>query len=82
MAIQQIELTAELEEFVAAKIASGQYKDASQMVREALQFQKEDAAKMDALELALQEGEASGVYEGDPFEDIRKELNLPSRVRA
>lgn len=82
MNTREIELTPELDEFIAQKIASGRYRDASQLVREALQFQKEDDAKMEALIQAIDEGEASGIYEGDPFEDIRKELNLPSRVRA
>ncbi len=82
MPIHNVEQTHELDEFVAAKIASGRYKDASQMVREALQFQKEDDARMAALKQAIEEGDASGIYEGDAFEDIRKEFNLPARVRA
>ena len=82
MATREIELTPELDEFVAGKIASGRYTDVSEIVREALQFQREDDARMEALDLALEEGEASGIYAGDPFEDIRKEFKLPSRIRA
>jgi len=77
MAIHHVELTPELDEFVAQKIASGRYSDASQMVREALEFQKEDDAKMTALEQAIAEGDASGIYEGDAFADILAEFNLP-----
>ncbi len=52
------------------------------MVHQALQFQKEDDAKIEALERAIGKGDASGIYEGDAFEDIRKEFNLPARVRV
>jgi len=89
MPTRNVDLTPELDEFVAAKIASGRYKDAGEVVREALaglereeRLAGEDAAKRAALEQAIEEGDASGIYEGDPFEDIRKEFDLPTRVRV
>lgn len=75
MATREIELTPDLDRFVAQKIASGRYQDVSEIVREALQFQKEDDAKLEALELALEKGEASGIAEGDVFQQILDEMD-------
>jgi len=87
MPIHHVELTCELDEFVAAKIASGRYKDASQMVREALQFQKEDEARMAALKQAIEEGDASGIAEGDVFQQVLDDMDsgaidYPERVAS
>lgn len=40
-----------------------------------------DQAKLAALRTALEEGDASGVAEGDVFARVRKSLNLPATPR-
>jgi putative addiction module CopG family antidote len=50
----KVTLTKDLEEFVSAKVRSGGYSDASEVVREALRTfrSKEDPAEADSEELA------------------------------
>ncbi len=85
MPTRNVNLTPELDNFISAKIESGRYENASEVVRAALRElereEKEYDLKMAALTQALEEGLASGVAEGDVFEEVRRELNLPSRVR-
>jgi antitoxin ParD1/3/4 len=83
MPTRNINLTEELDYFVAAKIASGRYENASEVVRAALRTleEKEQAheAKLALLRAALEEGERSGFAEGNPFARIRTKLNSPSK---
>jgi antitoxin ParD1/3/4 len=52
------------------------------VVRDALRTlereEREYEAKLAALRSALQEGDASGVFEGDAFASVREELKLPT----
>ena len=41
--------------------------------------QKRYDAKIKALDAALEEGECSGMFEGDAFASVRAELGLPPR---
>jgi hypothetical protein len=41
--------------------------------------EEECEAKLAALRAAIAEGDASGIAEGDPFEYVRRRLNLPAR---
>jgi antitoxin ParD1/3/4 len=70
----QISLTPELEELVNAKVASGLYDDASEVVRDALRLMdRQDAAyklKLERLRELLIQGEQSGDFTG-PMEDLR-----------
>jgi len=76
MPTRNINLTPEMDEFVSQQIAKGRYANASEVLRAGLRAldedEREDEAKLEALRNALQEGEDSGVYEGDPFEDARQ----------
>jgi antitoxin ParD1/3/4 len=78
MPTRNVNLTPELENFITAKIESGRYENASEVVRAALRElereEKEYEVKMAALTLALKEGRASGVAEGDVFQDILNEI--------
>lgn len=82
MPTRNVNLTPELDSFIAAKIESGRYENASEVVRAGLRGlereEKEYDAKMVALTRAIEEGDASGIAEGDVFEDVLKELGLPS----
>jgi antitoxin ParD1/3/4 len=89
MPTRNINLTPELDRFVATKIKSGRYEDASEVVRAGLRTLKrqekereeqEHAAKLAALRSAIDEGDASGVARGNVFGRVRNTLKLsPSR---
>jgi hypothetical protein len=42
---------------------------------------QQNEAKLAALRTAIDEGDASGIAEGDVFERVRKTLDLPSQPR-
>ncbi|WP_158944559.1 type II toxin-antitoxin system ParD family antitoxin [Granulicella sp. S190] len=83
MPTRNVNLTQELDSFITAKIENGRYENASEVVRAALRNlereEKEYDAKLAALNKALDEGDASGVAEGDVFADVRRRLSLPPR---
>ena len=62
MPARNVNLTDELDRFVLAKIASGRYENASEVVR-----------------AAIDEGDASGVAPGNPFERVRASLELAKK---
>jgi antitoxin ParD1/3/4 len=85
MPTRNVNLTPELDRFVATKIKSGRYENASEVVRAGLRtlkrqererHEKEHAAKLDALRSAIDEGDASGVARGNVFGRVRKTLKL------
>lgn len=84
MPTRNVNLTPELDRFIAAKIKHGRYENASEVVRAALRGlereEKEYDLKMAALLRAIDEGEASGIAEGDVFARVRKTLGLPKRA--
>ena len=80
MPTRNVNLTDELDSFVLSKIKDGRYENASEVVRAALRMlereEQEYEIKLAALRAAIDEGDASGTFEGDPFEYIRKRRNL------
>lgn len=80
MPTRNVNLTDELDSFVLARVASGRYENASEVVRAALRFLEREEqkyeARLAALGAAIDEGDASGVAEGDPFARIRKRFKL------
>jgi putative addiction module CopG family antidote len=70
---------------VLQKVESGRYENASEVVRAALRTleRKEQRyeAKLAALRTSIDEGDASGIAEGNVFERVREQLNLPSTPR-
>ena len=85
MPTRNVNLTDELDHFVLAKVESGRYENASEVVRAALRtLEREEQqyeAKLDALRAAIDEGDASGTAEGDVFASVRETLNLPTPAR-
>jgi antitoxin ParD1/3/4 len=84
---RNINLTPKLENFVKARIRSGQYANASEVVRAGLRAleadEREDEARLEALRLALIAGEESGFVEGDALEQVRGSLReLPKASSA
>jgi antitoxin ParD1/3/4 len=83
MPTRNVNLTAELDRFVVETVASGRYENASEVVRAGLRALEEREqlrqAKLAALRGALEEGEKSGVAEGDAFRRVRAKLGRSKR---
>ena len=81
MPTRNVNLTAELDRFVAKKVKTGRYENASEVVRAGLRtLEREEQqyeAKLAALRAAIDEGDKSGVAKGDVFGQVRKSLKLP-----
>jgi len=84
MPTRNVNLTEQLDRFVLAKVESGRYENASEVVRAALRNlereEQEYEAKMAALQAAIDEGDNSGIARGNTFARVRKALSL-SKVR-
>jgi len=85
MPTRNVNLTDELDRFVATRIETGRYDNASEVVRAALRTlereEQEYEAKIALLRAAIDEGDASGIAKGDVVGRIRKKLNLPAKGR-
>ena len=81
MPTRNVNLTDELDHFVAKKVKSGRYENASEVVRAGLRtLEREEQkyeAKLATLRAAIDEGDASGIAEGNVFGRVRKSLKLP-----
>jgi len=80
MPTRNVNLTQELDSFVLSRVESGRFENASEVVRAALRSLERDErlyeAKLEALRAAVDEGDASGIAEGDVFAHVREALNL------
>jgi len=78
MPTRNINLTPEMDKFVDAKIRSGQYANASEVLRAGLRALDEDdqenQAKLHALRKAVRAGIDSGVAKGDAVGRIRARI--------
>jgi antitoxin ParD1/3/4 len=85
MPTRNVNLTPELDSFVLARVESGRFENASEVVRAALRtLEREERlyeTKLEALRTAIDEGDASGVVEGDVFAQVRKALKLTTKSR-
>jgi len=85
MPTRNVNLTDELDRFVAKKVKTGRYENASEVVRAGLRtLEREEQqyeAELAALRAAIDEGDASSVAEGDVFGRVRKALKLPASSR-
>ena len=85
MPTRNVNLTDELDRFVLAKVESGRYENASEVVRAALRTlereEKRYEVKLAALRLAIDKGDASGVGEGNSFARVRQALKLSRKKR-
>jgi antitoxin ParD1/3/4 len=74
MPTRNVNLPDKLDQFITAKVASGDYANASEVMRAALrlmeQEEREYEEKMAILRAAIAEGDASPDAEGDVFESI------------
>jgi len=78
-----VNLTEELDRFVRTCIETGRYKDSNHVIQTALRVleleEQQYEVKLQALRAAIEEGEASGIFEGDPFEYVRSQRTLRSK---
>jgi antitoxin ParD1/3/4 len=74
MRARNVELTDELDRFVASMVERGQYADAGEVVRSALRLlqreEREHEQKMAVLRAAITEGDASGDADEGVFERL------------
>ena len=81
MPTRNVNLTAELDRFVAKKVKSGRYENASEVVRAGLRtLEREEQryeAKLSALRTAIDEGDASGITDGNVFGRVRGPSSFP-----
>ena len=85
MPTRNVNLTDELDCFVLAKIESGRYENASEVVRAALRtLEREEQqfeAKLAALRAAIDDGDVSGVAKGNSFARVRQALHRSKKKR-
>jgi antitoxin ParD1/3/4 len=62
-----------------AQVAAGRFASVEDVVRAGVAAIAAYEQKLATLRAAQQEGEASGVFEGDAFESVRAELGLKPR---
>lgn len=83
MPTRNVNLTEELDRFVLARVASGRYENASEVIRAALRTldrdEREHEARLAALRDAIDDGDASGIAKGDVFARVRKKLRVPAK---
>ncbi len=66
--------------FAREQIAAGRFADVDTLITAAMNALKErDHMKLAALRSAIEEGEASGIAEGDSFARVRARLGLAQR---
>jgi antitoxin ParD1/3/4 len=85
MPTRNVNLTDGLDRFIARKVKSGRYENASEVVRAGLRtLEREEQqyeAKLAALRAAIDDGDASGIAEGNVFRRVRKALQRPASSR-
>lgn len=84
MPTRNINLTPQLDRFVDARIRSGKYANASEVLRAGLraleQSEREDQARLETLRGALEAGEASGIADGDVVAEVRERIRRRAMV--
>jgi len=73
MPTRNVNLTDELDRFVARKVKNGRYENASEVVRAGLRTLEREERQYEAKLAALR----SGIAEGNVFGRVRKALKLP-----
>jgi antitoxin ParD1/3/4 len=86
MPTRNVNLTSELDQFVATKIESGRYDNASEVIRAGLRAlerdEQEQEARLASLREAILMGEASGIAPDGVFERIQQRIRQRARQTA
>jgi putative addiction module CopG family antidote len=84
--ITAADLPPDLARFAEAQVTAGRFASVEDVLRagkDALEHeqrrQQHHETKLAAIDADLEEGERSGLFEGDPFASVRAELGLPPR---
>ena len=84
MPTRNVSLPEKLDQFITAKVETGDYANASEVMRTALRMmekvEREYEEKMAVLRAAIAEGDASPDAEEGVFERIREKYGLPQRA--
>jgi antitoxin ParD1/3/4 len=84
MPTRNINLTPELDHYVATMIESGQYANASEVLRAGLRelerSKRENQIKLEALRAAVLAGEESGIAEGDVMGEVHERIRRRALV--
>jgi len=86
MPTRNVNLTNELDRFVAKKVKTGRYENASEVVRAGLRTlereERQYEAKLAALRAAIGEGDASDIAGGNVFGGVRSRTTRPLGKRV
>jgi antitoxin ParD1/3/4 len=78
MPTRNVNLTLKMDRYVDAKIRSGHFANASEVIRAGLraleQGEKEDLARLEVIRGAVLAGEESGIADGDVMKEIRERM--------
>jgi antitoxin ParD1/3/4 len=78
MPTRNINLTPKMDKYVDAKIRSGNFANASEVLRAGLraleQGEKEDRARLEVIREAVAAGEESGIAGGDVLKEVRERM--------
>jgi antitoxin ParD1/3/4 len=83
--MSHIDLPDEVVRLVEAQVAAGRAGSIEDVVRAGVAALEREQQRYDAklakLRAAIDEGDASGVFEGDPFAEVRAKYRLPATPR-
>jgi putative addiction module CopG family antidote len=84
--MRHVDLSEEVVRLAEAQVAAGRAKSIEDVVRAGvdalvLRTQERYDEKLAKLREAIDEGDASGVFEGDPFAEVRSRHGLPAAPR-
>lgn len=82
MASHAVEVTPEFSEFVSQLVAEGRYASTGEVFHAAMEALQREEHENRMLEKLAEEGEASGIAEGDIFTEIRTKYDWPAPKRA
>jgi putative addiction module CopG family antidote len=77
--IDAADLPEDIATIAQAHVAAGHYATVEEVIRAGVEAIDRYHHKVETLRAALEEGERSGTFDGDPFESVREELGLTSR---
>ena len=74
--IEATDLPEDIARIAEAQVSAGRFATVEDVVRAGVEAIAIVEQKREAIRAALEEGEASGVFEGDAFASVRAELGL------
>ena len=77
--IESADLPEDIARMAEAQVAAGRFASVEDVVRAGVEAVARIEEKRAALRASLEEGEQSGIFEGDAFASVRSEFGLPPR---